>query len=219
MNVFDIIGPVMIGPSSSHTAGAARIGLITRHLLGEEPVSAVIRLFGSFAETYRGHGTDRAIVGGLLGMKVDDPGLRGSLETARTKGVSIEFVRMGTQAEHPNTVEIEARAASGKKIDVLACSTGGGNVLFKRVNGLEAEFTAQFNTLAAVHRDTPGVIASMTEILSRRGINIAFMKVYRSSRGGDAVAIIETDEDISPRACRDIEEIPAVHSVMMIHKV
>ena len=141
MNVFDILGPVMIGPSSSHTAGAARIGLVTRALLGKTPVKAHIFLHGSFAKTYKGHGTDKALVAGILGMQTDDERIRFSLDVAKKEGLEIQIETGELENTHPNTAEITLTAADGEKVSLRGSSIGGGNILITRVNGMEVALT------------------------------------------------------------------------------
>ena len=196
MNVFDIIGPIMVGPSSSHTAGAVRIGRIARALLNEEPCKVQITFHGSFARTYKGHGTDKAILGGLLGMRPDDRRIKDSLELAKQMGMSYCFKTADLGDVHPNTVLISTMGSSREKLEVLGSSVGGGNVLIRRVNGLEVDFTGANNTLLVFHRDTPGAVAAVTQLLAREGINIAQMKVFRFYRGGNAVMVIETDQSV-----------------------
>ena len=194
--LFDIIGPRMIGPSSSHTAGAARIGIIAGKLLGEDVKKAKIVLYESFATTGRGHGTDRAIVGGLLGFSPEDERLKNSFEIARDKGLDIQFEFSMGEAIHPNTARIEAIGKSGEKVEVLGISVGGGNIEIIEVNGMQVSFNCEYPTLLVFHTDVPGVISKITAVLMEEGINIAFMKVFRTSRNDDASMVIETDENV-----------------------
>lgn len=194
--LFDIVGPRMIGPSSSHTAGAARIGIIAGKLLGEEVKKARIVLYESFATTGRGHGTDRAIVGGLLGFSPEDERLRNSLEIAKDKGVDIQFEFSMEEAVHPNTARIEITGETGEKVEVLGTSVGGGNIEILEVNGMQVSFNCEYPTLLVFHTDMPGVISKITAVLMEEGINIAFMKVFRTSRNDDASMVIETDDKV-----------------------
>jgi len=216
MNVFDIIGPVMIGPSSSHTAGAARLGRITRMLLGEQPKHAHIYLHGSFARTYCGHGTDRALIGGLLGFSPDDIRIRDSLELAKEAGLSYEFEPTDLGEVHPNTALLEVTGTSGKTLSLLGSSIGGGNVVIQRIQDMKVEFTGEYYTLLIPHQDAPGVVANVTSVLSTNRINIAQMKVYRTRRGGPAMLIIETDEHIESKLLPTLEKIPHVTSVAIV---
>ncbi|MGE5581179.1 MAG: L-serine ammonia-lyase, iron-sulfur-dependent subunit beta [Bacillota bacterium] len=219
MNVFDIIGPVMVGPSSSHTAGAVRIGIIARELLGEPPLSVVVKFHGSFARTYKGHGTDRAIIAGLMGMSPDDLRIRESLSLAAEAGLEFSFESIDLLEAHPNTVLLEITGVSGKKVTVVGASVGGGNILIKKVNGLNVEFSGEYDTLIVSHQDAPGVIAAVTNLLAYNGINIANMKVYRSGRGGDAIMIIETDQGLGEELVAMISKMPRITSATEINPI
>lgn len=193
MDLFDIIGPIMIGPSSSHTAGAARIGKITRMLLGSQPVQAHIGLWGSFQKTYQGHGTDKALIGGLLGMDVDDIRLRDSLGLAREAGLSYSFANVRLKDAHPNTVVLDVADGTGRRVKVQAASIGGGEIVIQSIDGLEAGFSGKENTLVITHHDTPGMIARMTKEIAASNLNIATMRVFRQSAGGEALVALELD--------------------------
>lgn len=198
MDIFDIIGPVMVGPSSSHTAGAVRIGLIARNILGEAPAAARIALHGSFALTGKGHGTDRALAAGILGMRPDDPRIPDSLRLAEQAGLEISFAQEDLGEVHPNTARIELTGESGRTCRVQASSIGGGNIAVTNVNGIEVDFDGRRATLVVVHRDRPGVVAAVAELLTRAGCNIAAMRLYRTERHGDAFMILQTDEPPAP---------------------
>ncbi|HHW30563.1 MAG TPA: L-serine ammonia-lyase, iron-sulfur-dependent, subunit beta [Clostridiaceae bacterium] len=216
MNVFDIIGPVMVGPSSSHTAGAVRIGNMARALLGEPPAKVNITLYGSFAHTYRGHGTDKALVAGLMEMTPDDLRIKSSLDIARSNGIVISFVTSESNDYHPNTVLIKAEGSSGKKISVLGSSIGGGNIVINRINGIDVQINGQYHTLVIPHRDAPGTIALVTNQLAINKINIAQMKVYRSDKGGKAVMVIETDQPVSEELASAISKLNGIYDVTVI---
>lgn len=218
MNLFDIIGPIMIGPSSSHTAGAARIGLIARRLLNEEPAQAIISLHGSFSKTYTGHGTDRALVGGLLNMEVDDEGLRESLTTAKKQGLEIIFEHINLKEAHPNTVIIKAIGKTGKKVTVLGSSIGGGNIVIKQLNGMEVSFNGDEHTLIVQHQDEKGAIADVSALIAANDINIATMKVFRKSAGKKAIMVLEMDSPISTALIKEIEGLPQVYSAIFLEK-
>lgn len=211
MDLFDLIGPVMIGPSSSHTAGAARIGLTARNLLGEELVRAEIGLHGSFAKTYRGHGTDRALVGGLMGMQVDDERLRDSLSIARDAGLSVNFQHINIRGAHPNTVRLTVTGESGRMLEVEAASVGGGNIEVHKIDGLDVKFTGKENTLIIRHTDVMGAIASITGTLAKNQVNIANMQGYRRQQGGDAMIVMELDGVPDKQALDTINGLPGVH--------
>lgn len=213
MNVFDIVGPVMIGPSSSHTAGACRLGFIARALLGEAPVSAHILLHGSFAKTYRGHGTDKALIAGILGMLPDDADIRNSLQIAQKKGLSVELVPTELTGAHPNTAVITLTGQSGKKVRMEGASIGGGNVRITQVDGMNVEITGQYPTLIVLHRDVPGLIASVSELVSAQGVNINNFRLSRDRKGGLAVMSIEMDSAPSADLFQKVASIEDVISV------
>lgn len=210
MNVFDIIGPVMIGPSSSHTAGAARIGKISRTLLGDEPACAHILFHGSFAKTYKGHGTDKAIVGGILGMLPDDERIRTSLELAPQLGLEVQFDTGEIDGAHPNTALVTLTGKNGGHVEVEGASVGGGNIIIHKINGTEVEFTGQNTTLIVSHQDIPGMIADVTNLLARRGVNICNFKLRRHEKGGIAVMVIETDDTVSDELNERIRRFPSI---------
>ena len=190
MNVFDIIGPVMIGPSSSHTAGAVRLGRVAWKILGERAVQARIRLSGSFAQTWRGHGTDKALIAGIMGMHSDDERIRRSLTLAGEEGLAYSFTGEDIPGAHPNTARIHLKGENGAECVVQGASIGGGNILVTEINGMEVSFTGQYNTLMVLHHDKPGTIAAVTNFMAYSGTNIApFLRqagqpasFYRSER-------------------------------------
>ena len=219
MNLFDIIGPVMIGPSSSHTAGAARIGRVARQLLGEKPVKAVVSFHGSFEKTYRGHGTDRAVAGGLMNMGVDDERLRRSLHLAREEGLDITFQPVRLRDAHPNTVVVEITGESGKQVKVQAASIGGGSIRVQYLDGLEVGFSGEKTTLVIRHTDAPGAIAMVTHLLSDARINIATMRVFRREAGGEAIMAIELDERPGAALLTALRMLPAVTDVTLLDQI
>lgn len=215
--VFDIIGPVMIGPSSSHTAGAARLGRMARIILGEQPASAVIELHGSFAQTYRGHGTDKAIAAGLLGFNTDDSRLKDALSLAPKKNLDITFktVSLGDSA-HPNTAVFNLTGVLGRKAKIIGASTGGGNIKITEIDGYDVELTGEYYTLISIHQDKPGVIALVTHILAQESVNIAFMRVSRREKGSQALAIIEADHPVTESTLTAVRSIPYVQLALLI---
>ncbi|MFD1418598.1 L-serine ammonia-lyase, iron-sulfur-dependent subunit beta [Companilactobacillus keshanensis] len=192
-SVFDIIGPVMVGPSSSHTAGAARIGKVVRSIFGEEPERITIDLYESFAKTYRGHGTDVAIVGGLLGMEPDDERLADSLKIAYDKGIKVAFVPKSDKVDHPNTTKI-TMVKGDRKLTVTGVSIGGGNIQISEINGFKISLSMGTPTYITIHQDVAGMIAKVTDVFSSRDINIGTMTVTRESKGEKAIMIIEVDD-------------------------
>ena len=216
MDLFDLIGPVMIGPSSSHTAGAARIGLTARLLLGEDVVWAEIGFHGSFAKTYLGHGTDRAVVGGLMGMNVDDERLRDSITLARDAGMNVHFQRIVIRGAHPNTVRITVTGVSGKMLTIEAASVGGGNIEVHKIDGMNVNFTGKENTMIIHHIDTPGAIAKVTGITAERKVNIANLQAFRRKAGADALIVLELDGVPEQEDIESIRRLPAVQGVTFL---
>jgi L-serine dehydratase len=216
--VFDIIGPVTVGPSSSHTAGALRIGRAARLLLGAEPERALITFYGSFADTWRGHGTDKAVLGGLMGLPADSPLVRTSVEEAGKRGLAYEIRTREDGRYHPNTVEIDASGGGGR-VRIRASSTGGGSIRLDEMNGFALGASCELPTLVIPHEDKPGIVAELTAELSQQGYNIAAMKVSRARRGGSAVAVIETDAEVDKRTRGALAGMPGVDSVLHIPKL
>ena len=222
MNVFDILGPVMIGPSSSHTAGAARIGLMARTLLGQAPVRAEILLHGSFAKTYKGHGTDRALVAGILGMKPDDERLRDALSIAREEGVAIAFTPTEFADSHPNTAEIHLTAADGSTASLRGASVGGGRIEVVQIDGMPVSLTGEYFTLIVIHKDAPGAIAEVTRILTHYSGNICHFDLSRKARGGEAIMTLSMDalehSDI-PALCAEIEAHDIIYKCIAVQPI
>jgi len=217
MNIFDILGPVMVGPSSSHTAGAVRIGRMARRLLGEgTPVDARIGLSGSFAATGKGHGTDRAIVAGLLGMQTDDERIAVSFDAAGQEGMSFAFSNVNLPGEHPNTARLTLTARSGKKLCMTASSLGGGRIMVVEMNGLRVSFSGDLPTLIVQNRDQPGHVRDVTDMLARKGVNIATLHLYRDYPGGSAVMIIETDKEVPQDGIDHLNQIDGIHNVIFV---
>ncbi|WP_297521700.1 L-serine ammonia-lyase, iron-sulfur-dependent subunit beta [uncultured Clostridium sp.] len=216
-SVFDIIGPVMIGPSSSHTAGAARLGKVARTICGDEVASVTFLLHGSFAKTYKGHGTDKALVAGMLGMEPADKELRNSMEIAKSIGLSFEFLPTDLgEGHHPNTVKFLMKTKSGKSCEVMGSSIGGGNIVINEVNGQTVDFTGQYPTLIVPHKDVPGSISAITAILYKQNINVASLKVFRTEKGKSATMIFEVDNNIPSEMLEEIKSIEAVDNIIMI---
>jgi L-serine dehydratase len=219
VSLLDIIGPVMVGPSSSHTAGACRIGLFARGLVGGQPESAKVELHGSFARTGTGHGTDRAIAGGLLGFYPDDVRLRDSLELAEQAGMAITFTNVKLRGEHhPNTTRITVKRG-GQQAVVIGSSIGAGRVLITNVDGFPVEVTGAFPSLVFVAQDVPGIVAAVTSALARTGENIASMRVSRRQKGGDAIHIYELDSPPSAETLDVLRAIPAVRTLRAIPRI
>lgn len=214
-DVFSIIGPSMVGPSSSHTAGAVRLGRTARHILGCLPEQADIVFYGSFAETYRGHGTDLAIVAGLLDCDTDDMRIREALTLAEQAGLSVKFQTSQKPVVHPNTAMLHLKRGE-REVLMTGCSIGGGNIEVVNVNRFDVKFTAIYPTLLIFHDDRPGMIAEVTDILSQANANIGYMEVDRKSRSGDVLTVIESDEAIKSETIGLIGRLPNVRQVCLI---
>lgn len=214
LSAFDIIGPIMIGPSSSHTAGAVRLGQMARTILNQEPVQAKIYLHGSFAETYKGHGTNLAIVAGLLGMKTDDERIPDALVHAARTGFVPEFIPADLGPVHPNTVRLEVLGREGRMAVVTGSSVGGGRILVTEIDGFPVELSGDYNTLMVVHQDQPGVVAQVTTLLAAAQVNIAQMRVSRLKKGAIALAVLETDHVVEAPLLEMVRRLPAVTLAM-----
>lgn len=198
MNLFDVMGPIMVGPSSSHTAGAVRIGRIVRSLLGSQPQGAALLLHGSFAATGGGHGTDKALVAGLLGMAPDDVRIPQAFQLAGDAGMALSVSTVELRSAHPNTVLVKVMDSSGHRLEVNASSLGGGRVRVNAIDGMDAAFTGDLPTLIIRNSDRPGMVAEVATMLSEQNVNIATMQLYRDKRNGSAVMVIESDQPIHP---------------------
>lgn len=216
MNLFDILGPVMVGPSSSHTAGAVRIGYISKMLLQDIPVKAVISLHGSFATTGLGHGTDKAIIAGLLGMKPDDIRIPDSFEIAKNEHLEFEFKTVVLKDAHPNTAVLELEGINGKKVKVQASSIGGGRIMINELDDIIVNFSAEKPTLIVHNMDQPGHVAEVTSMLAHKSVNIATMSLYRNKRGGYAVMVLEIDQPITKESIAWLEHLEGVLKVTFI---
>ena len=216
MNVFDIIGPVMIGPSSSHTAGAVRLGRVAWQILEDEPVKAVIELSGSFAQTYRGHGTDKALVAGIMGMNSFDERIRCSLDLAKEQGLEYEFHEVMIPESHPNTARIHLLGKNGKTVDIQGASVGGGNILVEKINGMDVSYTGQSTTILVRHFDRPGAIAAVTNFMAYSGVNIGNFCLSRQKKGGEAIMTIEIDGEAPEKLTEQLKVLPHVISAIIL---
>lgn len=217
MNLFDILGPVMVGPSSSHTAGAVRIGYIASRLLQDKLVKAEIYLHGSFATTGAGHGTDKALIAGLLGMKPDDIRIPDSFQLAREQGLSFSFGNKTIKDAYPNTALLLLTGESGRTLEVQAASIGGGRIMIQKLDGIEVNFSSEKPTLIVHNLDQPGHVAEVTSMLSHKSVNIATMQLYRDKRGGYAVMVLETDQGIPKEAISWLAHLEGILKVTYIN--
>ena len=216
MNIFDMIGPVMVGPSSSHTAGAARAGYVARMLLGEKPVKAVVTLSGSFAQTYQGHGTDRAIIGGILGFSPSDLRIRNSFEEAQKEGLDYSFRIEELENVSPNTAKMELQGANGAAISTVISSVGGGVVQVVRINGDDVKFSAEYPTTVVFNDDKPGIVAKVSEHFAAHHINIAFMRLFRREEGQEAIMVIESDQKVKKEILEALRQSEHINKVISI---
>ncbi|ADH99212.1 L-serine ammonia-lyase, iron-sulfur-dependent subunit beta [Salisediminibacterium selenitireducens] len=215
-SVFDIIGPVMIGPSSSHTAGAARIGLVARQLLEEEPVRVSFHLYGSFAKTYQGHGTDVALIGGVLGFDTFDERITEAFHHADQAGLSYSFYEEDAQPVDPNTVRIRIESRH-HELELVGVSIGGGKVEIKELNGFKLRLSGNHPAILVVHNDRYGTIASVATKLADKKINIGHMEVSRKEEGKEALMVIEVDENVEDDTLRSLETLDNITKVTKIH--
>ena len=215
IGLFDIMGPITIGPSSSHTAGAVRIGLVCRMLLEDEVKNAKITFYGSFADTYHGHGTDKAVVGGLLGFRTDNEKIRESLRLAEFRGLSFEIFTAEDPRLHPNTVVIEA-SSKEKTVRIQGASVGGGAIRITEINGMAVQITFIEDTLILFHRDSPGVLASIAHILSSNGYNIGNLRLSRTRREGDVITVVETDVPVDRATVDQLRSVESVSEAVVI---
>jgi L-serine dehydratase len=221
VSLLDIIGPVMVGPSSSHTAGACRLGLLARCLVGGTPERARIELHGSFARTGEGHGTDKAIVGGLMGFRPDDERIRDALGIADREGLDYRFEKttLGEENEvHPNTVRITVERGERSSV-MVGSSLGAGRVLVTEIDGYPVEVTGNYHTIVLVAEDVPGSVARIATVLAEDGINIATLRLTRKQRGGEAFMVIEVDEPPDEKVRSDIRALPWVRWAFRLDKV
>ncbi|MEB1810046.1 MAG: L-serine ammonia-lyase, iron-sulfur-dependent subunit beta [Bacillaceae bacterium] len=214
--VFDIIGPIMIGPSSSHTAGAARIGRVARTLFGKEPKWANIYFYGSFSKTYKGHGTDVAIVGGLLDFDTFDKRITSAVNIARAKGIEINFYEEEAVTDHPNTAKI-ILGDDNAKLELVGISIGGGKIEIIELNGFDLKLSGNHPAILVVHNDRYGVIANVSNILAKYQINIGHMEVSRKEKGQEALMVIEVDQNVDETLLKEMEALPNINKVTKIH--
>nr|WP_296047349.1 L-serine ammonia-lyase, iron-sulfur-dependent subunit beta [uncultured Blautia sp.] len=217
ISVFDVMGPNMIGPSSSHTAGAARIAFLAQKMIMPPLKKAEFTLYGSFARTYKGHGTDRALLGGIMGFSTDDMRIRNSFEIARDRGIDFSFTPNESETDvHPNTVDIHMVNDQGQEMTVRGESLGGGKVCIVEINHVKVDFTGEYSAIIVIHQDTPGVVAYITRCLSERNINIAFMRLFRESKGTTAYTIVESDGHLPEDIVESIHRNANIHDVMVV---
>ena len=217
ISVFDVLGPNMIGPSSSHTAGAAKIAYLAQKMITGPLIQVDFTLYGSFARTYRGHGTDRALLGGLMGFTTDDMRIRNSFEIAENKGIAFTFQPDEEETDvHPNTVDIHMVNKAGQEMTVRGESLGGGKVRISRINKVQVDFTGEYSAVIVIQKDRPGVVAHITKVLSDRNVNIAFMRLFREGKGNVAYTIVESDGHLPENIREELLKNEHVHDVMIV---
>ena len=213
MNLYDIIGPVMVGPSSSHTAGAVKIGYVSRKLMAQPIVKAQILLYGSFLATGKGHGTQIAIVAGLLGMKTDDCRIPDSFRLAKETGMEISFGEAELKDAHPNSAQLILTGADGRQLEIVGESIGGSRINIASIDGLSANFSGDYPTLIVHNLDQPGHVAEVTSMLSHKSVNIATMQLYRAGRGGHDVMVIECDHVVPKESIQWLAHLEGIEKV------
>ncbi|MGZ7039073.1 MAG: L-serine ammonia-lyase, iron-sulfur-dependent subunit beta [Thermoanaerobaculia bacterium] len=218
MSILDVMGPVMVGPSSSHTAGTARLGRVAREILDEDPVDVHFFLHPPLAATYRGHGSDFALVGGSIGLSVDDPRIPEAIRIAEQMGVNIQFSEEDQGDVHPNTVRIEVRGKT-REAEVAGSSIGGGVIEVFKINGFTTRFKGDSPTLLLFYRDRPGMISEVTKTIAEEGINIASLSCSRKQRGKDAFMQIDVDSPISDAALHRISSLPDVAEARYLDRI
>ena len=217
ISVFDVLGPNMIGPSSSHTAGAAKIAYLAQKMITGPLIKVDFTLYGSFARTYRGHGTDRALLGGIMGFTTDDMRIRNSFKIAETEGIAFTFQPNEEETEvHPNTVDIHMVNKAGQEMTVRGESLGGGKVRISRINKVQVDFTGEYSAVIVIQKDRPGVVAHITKALSDRNVNIAFMRLFREGKGDVAYTIVESDGHLPENIREELLKNEHVHDVMIV---
>lgn len=217
ISVFDVLGPNMIGPSSSHTAGAAKIAYLAQKMITGPLLQVDFTLYGSFARTYRGHGTDRALLGGIMGFTTDDMRIRNSFEIAENEGIAFQFQPNEEEIDvHPNTVDIHMVNKAGQEMTVRGESLGGGKVRISRINKVQVDFTGEYSAVIVIQKDRPGVVAHITKALSDRNVNIAFMRLFREGKGNIAYTIVESDGHLPENIREELLKNEHVHDVMIV---
>lgn len=216
ISIFEVVGPNMVGPSSSHTAGAVAISSIARKMFNKEISDVKFVLYGSFEKTYKGHGTDKALLGGSLGFKSDDLRIRNSFDIAKEMGITYSFEENNLETEHPNTVDVCMTSKDGEKMVVRGVSIGGGKVKIVRIDDIDVEFYGEYPTLIIDHMDKKGLLAFIANCLQETDTNVAFMKVYRDAKGQKAHSIIECDDPIDDKIIECLKKNEHIVNVMRV---
>lgn len=215
--LFDIISPVMIGPSSSHTAGAVRLGLLAKNIYKNTPKKVVFKLYNSYAHTGKGHGTEKGLLAGVLGLSVDDRRIKNIFESDIAKEIDYSFEYYDNFKYHPNAVEMIFDGEN--KMFIAGESIGAGEVAIRKIDDFNVKLTGKYNTLILVYKDMPGMISQVTSILQSKNINIASLICDRNAKGKEASMIISIDGDIDSSVVETVEEIPEVYFVSYVEKL
>lgn len=215
-SIFDIVGPVMIGPSSSHTAGAARIGKMAHHFSGDDILSVNFYLHGSFAKTYRGHGTDKALLAGVLGYSESDEHLKQAFDIADERGITYHFIEADLGDVHPNSVKIEVDTLDGRKISIIGSSIGGGNIQIIQLNGIDLTISGEHPTIIAKHQSSKGVLLGITAIMTQYDNDVLFMSFYKKNKDGDGIIVVEVEDKVDKKVIDSIKCMPGITDVYLI---
>ncbi len=219
-SLYDVLGPVMIGPSSSHTAGACRIGKISKYIVDEEISDVKFYLHGSFGKTYKGHGTDRALTAGVLGMDTNDDRIVNSMDLAKNLGIKISFIEKDLGSNyHPNTVKLDITTVTKKNFSIIGSSIGGGNIEILSINGRDVYFTGNYKTLLINHIDKPGIVHKISGILFDNNVNIAYLKVFRDRKGDKASMVFELDDFVNEEMINDIKNVDDIENCVFIDAI
>ena len=215
--LFDIISPIMVGPSSSHTAGAVRLGLLARNIYKKTPKKVTFRLYNSYAHTGMGHGSDKGLLAGVLGLKVDDKRIKNIFNSELAESLEYKFEYSDNFRRHPNSVDIIFEGED--KMFISGDSVGAGEVLVTKINDFSVSLNGNYNTLILVYKDKPGMISSVTSILQGKNINIASLNCTRNAKGKDASMIISVDGNISENLVEKVENLTDVYFVSYVEKL
>ncbi len=219
MNIMEVIGPIMVGPSSSHTAGVVRLGKVCYRIFGHTPKEVEITFYRSFAKTYKGHGSDKAIVAGLLNFETDDERIKNSIEYAKDLGYEFNIKTSDRYTKHPNTVKVVALDKNGLQCEIFGESVGGGDIRIRKIDNIDVELDGTYDTIITRHEDKPGVVTRLTKLLYEADINIATMKVFRANKGDDAIMFIEVDSEPTNALILEMQKLTNVHDIKFIPKI
>jgi L-serine dehydratase len=215
-SVFDVVGPVMIGPSSSHTAGAARLGKVAYKIAGDDVKEVKFYLHGSFAKTYRGHGTDKALLAGVLGISESDERLKKAFKIAKERGINYEFIEFDLGDVHPNSVKIEITKKDGKCVSIAGSSIGGGNIIVSELNGVELTITGDNPTLIAKHTAAKGLISNIANVLNDYDKDILFMSFHKKSKSGDGLIVVEVSDELTKKIVDEVRDIEGILEIYLL---